>query len=206
MYLATAATVALATVVFGGTPAGAQITSCTGQTASPAAVSAGTINAGDSLVVTGGGFAPNQSLSIGLAQPPVVLATVASNTNGDYQTTITTPVTTPSGQNQIIVFGRGPNGTCHQSIALFNVIARPVPQPVAPPVQVIQQPVIQQPVIITQAPTPVVVAGPAPIVKAPLARTGSTSTTLGIAGFATLLAGVALVAVSRPSRRRLVTS
>lgn len=195
MYLATAATVALATVVFGGTPAGAQITSCTGQTASPAAVSAGTINSGDQLTVTGGGFSPNQVLSIGLSQPPVILATVASNTNGDYQTTITTPVTTPSGQNEIIVFGRGPNGTCHQSIALFNVTARPAPVPV--PVQVIQQPVI------VSAPTPVVVAAPAPIVKAPLARTGSPTLELGIAGLVSLFLGAALLLVSRPSRRRL---
>ena len=121
-----AATSVAAIVISTATGATAQ-TSCTGaQTASPAGVSPSVVGAGELLVLSGGGFAANQVLGIGLFNPPVVLATVASDASGNYTATVRLPHETPGGQNEITVFGHGPNGTCHQSLALFSVRDRPI--------------------------------------------------------------------------------
>lgn len=179
-----------------GAPAGAQQTCSGTQTASPGSLNTSTINAGDSLTVTGGGFAANVVLSVGIAQPAIVLATVASDANGNYSAVITTPREIPSGQNQVIVFGRGPIvntvQTCHQSIALFAVNPRPIPT-----TPVYQQPIYVQPVAVA---SPLVTT--APVAGAPLARTGSSSSTLAVAGFGGVFLGGILLMLSRPARRR----
>lgn len=191
---------ALAMVVAVGTAAGAQ-QSCTGrQTASPGLVTSPTVDAGGTIGIAGSGFAPNTQLSVGIANPPVLIATVASDLNGNYSAIITTPREIASGQNQFVVFGNGPlvletiDGqqfqvqTCHQTITLFTVNPRP---------QLVVQPVVQQPIVVT----PAVKAAPAPVVRAPLARTGSTTDTLAMGAGALVVMGGLLVAAARPRRR-----
>ena len=51
---------------------------------------------------------------------------MASDSFGNYTATMRLPLETPGGQNEITVFGHGPNGTCHQSLALFSVRERPI--------------------------------------------------------------------------------
>jgi hypothetical protein len=143
----------LGLVVTTGGPAGAQVP-CTGrQTASSATVSPGSVRPGETLTLSGSGFAANVVLGIGLFRPPVVLATVASSTTGTYSAAIHLPLGTPPGQNEITVFGHGPNGTCHQSLALFSVEHFPHP----PVTHVLPPPTIVVPVVVTAAPVPIVV-------------------------------------------------
>ncbi len=197
-----AATSVAAIVISTATGASAQM-SCTGaQTASPAGVSPSVVGAGDLLALSGGGFAANQVLGIGLFNPPVVLASVASDVFGNYTATVRLPLETPGGQNEITVFGHGPSGTCHQSLALFSVRERPI--------------------IIVERPHVVDRHGdfhrddsdrhddeddravkPVKVVKQPLARTGSSSAELSAAGLALVALGATAVAVARPRRRRL---
>jgi hypothetical protein len=179
------AVAALGALVMTAGPAGAQVP-CTGTgTASPAAVSPSSILPGESITISGGGFAANQVLGIGLFQPPAVLASVASDVYGNYAATIQLPLNTPPGQNEITVFGHGPDladgtPTCHQSLALFTV--RELPQPV-PVISVYTPPV-----------TYLVAGTPAPIVvQQPLARTGASSPVLVAAGLVMMLLGFHVV-------------
>jgi hypothetical protein len=180
---AAAAIVALGIVVATAGPASAQ-TSCQGtQTASAATVTPASLLPGETLSLSGGGFAANQVLGIGLFRPAVVLASVASDANGNYTATIQLPLGTPPGQNEITVFGVGPDSTCHQSLALFTVKELP-----APPVTVI---------IVTPTVIPPVTSAPVPIVvQQPLARTGSPSPALAAAGLVVMLLGFHAVRVA----------
>ncbi len=176
---------AVGVVVMTAGPAFAQA-SCTGpQTASQAGVSTGSVLPGESLTLNGSGFAANQILGVGLFRPPMVLASVASDIHGFYTATIQIPPGTPSGQNEITVFGNGPLGTCHQSLALFTVRELPVPVTVTlvfpPPTYVVYA---------TTVPTPIVV-------QQPLARTGTSSPALVAAGLVALLLGFHVVRVGR---------
>ena len=197
-----AATSVAAIVISTASGASAQM-SCSGaQTASPAGVSPTVVGAGELLALSGGGFAANQVLGIGLFNPPVVLATVASDVFGNYTATVRLPLETPGGQNEITVFGHGPNGTCHQSLALFSVRERPI--------------------VIVERPHGFDHHGdgdfhgddsdrhddeddrgvkPVKVVKQPLARTGSSSVELSAAGLALVALGATAVAATRPRRR-----
>lgn len=199
-----AASAALATAVLGvvmmtAGPAAAQV-DCTGpQTATPATVTPSSLLPGDTLTISGGGFAANTALGIGLFNPPVVLGTVASSREGFYTATIQLPIGTPPGQNEITVFGKGPNDTCNQSLGQFSV--RAVPVPVALPVT--PTPVFVAP-IVTGTGGVITVAGgivgtvPSTIVvQQPLARTGSSSSpALVAAGLLAMLLGVHVVRVA----------
>jgi len=184
--------VALGVAVMTAGPASAQVP-CEGtQTASPATMTPSSVLPGDSLTITGGGFAPNQVLGIGLFRPPVVLGSVASDANGNYSAVLQIPLGTPPGQNEITVFGRGPTivnttaNTCHQSLGLFTVRELP-----APPVTVVS---IVTPVVVPVTATPLI---PAPIVvQQPLARTGSPSPALAAAGLVVMLVGFHVVRVA----------
>jgi len=166
-------------------PARAQ-TSCVGtQTASPATVSPTSVLPGETITLSGGGFAANQVLGIGLFRPAVVLASVASNINGNYTATIQLPLGTPPGQNEITVFGVGPNSTCHQSLALFSVRELPAP----PTTIIVVAPPTPIPTPVTTAPTPIVV-------QQPLARTGSASPVLVATGLLAMLLGFHVVRVA----------
>jgi len=183
--LAALTLVALGVVVMSAGPASAQAT-CTGaHTASQAAVSSASVLPGETITLSGGGFAANQILGIGLFRPPVVLASVASDVNGNYSAGIQIPPGTPPGQNEITVFGVGPLGTCHQSLALFVVREVPVPVTVTlvfPPPTFL--------VYATTAPTPIVV-------QQPLARTGSSSPALVAAGLVAMVLGFHVLRVGR---------
>jgi hypothetical protein len=204
-----AATSVAAIVMSTATGASAQM-SCTGaQTASPAGVSPSVVGAGELLALSGGGFAANQVLGIGLFNPPVVLASVASDAFGNYSATIRLPLETPGGQNEITVFGHGPNGTCHQSLALFSVRQRAI--------------------VIVERERPHGLGHhgdrdhhgdddgrhededededdrgvkPVKVVKQPLARTGASSAELSAAGLALVALGATAVVAGRPRQQR----
>lgn len=198
-----AASAALALAVLGvvmvtAGPAAAQF-DCSGtQTATPATVTPTSLLPGETLTISGVGFAASTALGIGLFNPPVVLGTVASNGQGNYTATIQLPIGTPPGQNEITVFGDGPNGTCNQSLGQFSVRALPVP-------------VTSAPIVFTPSPSPIVtgtggvitVSGgtvgsvpPTIVVQQPLARTGSASPVLVAAGLLVMLLGFHVVRVS----------
>jgi hypothetical protein len=200
--MAAVALAALGVVVVTAGPANAQV-SCTGvQTASPATVSTSSLLPGESITITGSGFANTTYLGIGLFNPPVVLGSVASNPNGNYTATVQIPVGTPAGQNEITVFGQGPNATCHQSLALFTVRQPPTPVTVTSVVTVfVPTPFVQTPqqTIIVTSPT---TAATPIVVQQPLARTGSPSMALVAAGLLFMLLGVHVL---RAAGRRPIT-
>ncbi len=198
-----AATSVAAIAISTATGASAQM-SCTGaQTASPAGVSPSVVGAGELLSLSGGGFAANQVLGIGLFNPPVVLASVASDAFGNYTATVRLPDDTPGGQNEITVFGHGPNGTCHQSLALFSVRERAIV-------------IVERPHGFDHHEDGDFRHGddsdrhddeddrgvkPVRVVKQPLARTGSSSAELSAAGLALVALGALAVVATRPRRR-----
>ena len=128
---------------------------------------------GETLTISGVGFAASTVLGIGLFNPPMVLGTVASNGLGNYTATVTLPFGTPPGQNEITVFGKGSDNACVQSLGLFTVKAPPVPV-TSPPVVV--TPVFVTPVTVIGTGGVIQVVGTTPatiVVQQPLARTGS---------------------------------
>jgi hypothetical protein len=197
---------ALGVVMTTAGPASAQTSSCVGtQTATPAVVTPSSVLPGESLTITGTGFGGNQALGVGLYRPPVVLGQVASNEFGNYTLTIQIPVGTPSGQNEITVFGVGPKKadgtpTCNQSLAPFTVKESPVP------VTIYGQPIYAPPITYVAPPLTIVVQGTVPtvvapiVVQQPLARTGSPSPVLVATGLLALLFGFHLVRVGTPRR------
>ncbi len=170
-------------------PASAQIDCAGAHTASPATVAPTSVLPGGSLIITGSGFAANQVLGIGLFNPPVVLASTASSTTGTYSVTLQLPFATPLGQNEITVFGEGPDDTCHQSLGLFTVQA---PTPIT---------IVVPATIVTVVATPATTI-PAIIVREPLARTGSPTPALIAAGLLAMLLGVHTL---RAANRRPIT-
>jgi hypothetical protein len=173
-------------------PAAAQA-ECSGpQTATPATVTPTSLLPGETLTISGVGFAASTPLGIGLFNPPVVLGTVASNGLGNYTVAVQLPIGTPPGQNEITVFGKGPNGTCNQSLGQFSVKALPVPVTSAP-VVVVPSTVVGAIVTVST------VVGTVPatiVVQQPLARTGSASPVLVAAGLLAMLLGLHVVRVS----------
>ncbi len=172
-------------------PAAAQV-DCNGeQRATPATVTPTSVLPGETLTISGVGFAASTPLGIGLFNPPMVLGTVASNGSGNYSALVTLPLGTPAGQNEITVFGRGSDDACVQSLGLFTVKAPPVPVTAAP-----LQPGVPVPaptIVVSPAPGAVTVAGAVPTtiaVSRPLARTGSSSPVLVALGLLAILLGV----------------
>ena len=205
--LAASAALALAVlgvVVMTAGPAAAQ-TDCSGEhRATPATVTPTSLLPGETLTISGVGFAASTALGIGLFNPPVVLGTVASNGMGNYTATIQLPVGTPPGQNEITVFGKGSDNACVQSLGQFSVKAPPVPVTSAPVV------VTPTPVYVTGAGGVISVVGatvatppPTVVVQQPLARTGSASPALVAAGLLAMLLGFHVV---RVANRRPLTS
>ena len=204
--LATSA--ALAMAVFGvvamtAGPAAAQ-TDCSGERrGTPATVTPTSLLPGETLTISGVGFAASTVLGIGLFNPPIVLGTVASNGLGNYTALVTLPFGTPPGQNEITVFGRGSDNACVQSLGLFTVKAPPVPV-TSPPVVV--TPIFVPPVTVIGTGGVIQVVGTTPstiVVQQPLARTGSTSPALVAAGLLALLLGFHVV---RAANRRPLTN
>lgn len=171
-------------VVMAAGPAAAQV-DCTGaHTATPATVTPTSLLPGETLTISGVGFAASTPLGIGLFNPPMVIGTVASNGQGNYTASIQLPLGTPPGQNEITVFGKGPNDTCNQSLGLFTV--RALPAPVTSIVTVVVVPTS----IVTVAGTPATTAPTPIVVQQPLARTGSSSPALVAAGLLAIVLGV----------------
>ncbi|MEA2902308.1 MAG: hypothetical protein QOH36_2195 [Actinomycetota bacterium] len=203
-----AASAALAMAVFGvvamtAGPAAAQ-TDCSGEhRGTPATVTPTSLRPGETLTISGVGFAASTVLGIGLFNPPVVLGTVASNGLGNYTATVTLPFGTPPGQNEITVFGKGSDNACVQSLGLFTVTAPPVPITSAP---VVVTPVVVPPVTVIGTGGVIQVVGTTPstiVVQQPLARTGSASPALVAAGLLAMLLGLHVV---RAANRRPLTN
>ena len=123
-------------------PAAAQFDCVGAQTATPATVTPTSLLPGETLTISGVGFLASTPLGIGLFNPPVVLGTVASNGLGNYTATVTLPLNTPPGQNEITVFGEGSNNTCNQSLGLFTVRALPLPVPPVTSAPVFVSPIV----------------------------------------------------------------
>lgn len=62
-----------------------------------------TVQAGESVRVTGAHFASDTQLSIALHSTPLLLADVATNSDGGFSTTVTIPDDTAAGSHQIVV-------------------------------------------------------------------------------------------------------
>ena len=185
-----AASAALAMAVFGvvamtAGPAAAQ-TDCSGEhRGTPATVTPTSLLPGETLTISGVGFAASTVLGIGLFNPPVVLGTVASNGLGNYTATVTLPLGTPPGQNEITVFGKGSDNACVQSLGLFTVKAPPVP--------VTSPPVVVTPIFVP----PVTVIGTGGVIQV-VGTTGTTPATIVVAA----APGPHRFRVARPGRRR----
>ena len=177
-------------------PAAAQVDCGGAHTASPATVTPTSLLAGETLTISGSGFAANQVLGIGLFNPPVVLGSVASTAQGTYSVVVQLPLGTPPGQNEITIFGEGPNDTCHQSLGQFSVKAPPVPVTSAP---IVVTPITVTPVTVVGTGGVITVVGTTPntiVVQQPLARTGSMSPVLVAAGLLAMLLGFHVVRVA----------
>jgi hypothetical protein len=178
-------------------PAAAQFDCVGTHTATPATVTPTSLLPGETLTISGVGFLASTPLGIGLFNPPVVLGTVASNGLGNYTATVTLPLNTPPGQNEITVFGEGSNNTCNQSLGLFTVRALPVPVP-----PVTSAPVFVAPIVtgaggvITVTGNPVGTVPSTIVVQQPLARTGSASPVLVAAGLLAMLLGWHVVRIT----------
>ena len=100
-------------------------TPTTGPTAtssSPAHVSPTTVNAGQSVTIRGGSFAPNQSLQMLLSTtPPTSLGSARSDATGSFSATATIPAATTAGTYRLTVSGPGAQGGTHESSASVTV-------------------------------------------------------------------------------------
>ena len=95
-------------------------------TVAPPATSTTTPSAGESITITGDGFAPNTTLTIELHSTPVVLATTQTDSAGNYSVIVVIPADTPPGAHEIVARGLGPNGEERTSVVTITVGAAPV--------------------------------------------------------------------------------
>jgi hypothetical protein len=106
----------------GGGGSGATTTTLPGTTQSAATVSKSVVDAGDTLTMSGNGFAPNASpLTITLLSDPVVLGTTAADATGHYSVVVRIPANTLPGTHTLVVSGAGADGHNHQSVATITV-------------------------------------------------------------------------------------
>ncbi|MDQ1358093.1 MAG: hypothetical protein QOG44_2466, partial [Acidimicrobiaceae bacterium] len=78
-------------------------TSTTAGAGPSAHVSPSTVEAGDTTVVSGGGFPGGSQLHLTLFSDPVLLATTTANALGGYQATVTIPAGTAPGTHTVVV-------------------------------------------------------------------------------------------------------
>ena len=95
-------------------------------TVAPPTPSTTTPRAGESITITGDGFAPNTTLTIELHSTPVVLATTQTDNTGHYSVTVVIPADTPPGAHEIVTRGLGPSGEERTSTVAITVEAAPV--------------------------------------------------------------------------------
>jgi hypothetical protein len=79
------------------------------------------VAAGGTVTVSGGGFAPNQTLTAQLNSTPVALGTTTSDAAGNFSFIATIPRSTTSGAHTIIVDGLGANGSTRRVSGALTV-------------------------------------------------------------------------------------
>lgn len=85
--------------------------------------SSGSIAAGGTLTLGGGGFAPTTPLTIELHSTPVRLGSTTSDADGNYSTTVEVPRDTEPGTHSIVVSGEAPDGEVHEVTTTITVTA-----------------------------------------------------------------------------------
>lgn len=90
-------------------------------TQSAASVNKSTVDAGDTVTMSGNGFAPNSVLTITLLSNPVILGTVSSDSFGQFTATVRIPADTLPGTHTLDVSGPDPTGHRHDAVATITV-------------------------------------------------------------------------------------
>jgi Carboxypeptidase regulatory-like domain len=70
------------------------------------ALSAGTVQPGGAVHVTGAGFVPGESVAVELHSDPIALGTVTADSDGVVDTTVTIPADAPAGAHRIVLTGQ----------------------------------------------------------------------------------------------------
>lgn len=90
---------------------------------SNASISDGVVAPGQSVTISGSGFASGKQLAITFLSTPVSLGTTTSNVNGAFRATVTIPRSATPGQHQLVVSGPGTRGGTHEAVARVRVVA-----------------------------------------------------------------------------------
>jgi len=88
--------------------------------------------AGQSMTITGDGFAPNTALVVELHSTPVVLANTMTDGAGHYSVVVTIPLDATPGAHEIVVSGLDVNGEVRTSSIAITVEAAAVPVVLVP--------------------------------------------------------------------------
>ncbi|MBV8981879.1 MAG: choice-of-anchor L domain-containing protein [Acidimicrobiia bacterium] len=114
----------------GAGPGGTSSTTAPQATQSQGQSSASSPAPGQSITITGTGFAPNQPVTITATNPPTSLGTATSDPAGHVQAQVVVPVNAAPGPEQIVITGPAPGGGTHQVVVSFTIAAT---APVATP-------------------------------------------------------------------------
>jgi hypothetical protein len=79
-------------------------------TTGPLTVTPSTVNAGDTVTVKGGGFAPGATVQISIASTPTLIATVGADGSGSFSTTAVIPASIESGVHTVSATAASPSG------------------------------------------------------------------------------------------------
>ncbi|MCW2523397.1 MAG: fibronectin type protein, partial [Frankiales bacterium] len=164
-------------------PTSAPTSAPTSLTATPGTLSH--VVAGQTLTVTGAGFADFSTVKLIAYSSPVLLATITTDANGGFTTSIKLPATLAAGSHNIVASGVNPDGD-----------ARLIRLPLA-----VEAPMLAVPAALVTpdaaATTAVTAADPAA-----LASTGVPAATLIELGLTFLVTGFAVAATGRRRRRQ----
>ena len=79
-----------------------------------------TVGAGGSLIVTGSGFQPGETVTLVLNSTPVTLGTTPANSQGAFSTTVIIPADTTPGNHTIVATGNTSGSTASTSIVVVS--------------------------------------------------------------------------------------
>jgi LPXTG-motif cell wall-anchored protein len=89
---------------------------------SSASISDGVVAPGQSVTISGSGFADGKELAMTFFSTPVKLGTTTSNGNGAFRASVSIPRNAAPGQHQLVVTGPGARGGTHRAIARVRVV------------------------------------------------------------------------------------
>jgi LPXTG-motif cell wall-anchored protein len=89
---------------------------------SSASLSDGVVAPGQSVTISGSGFADGKELAMTFLSTPVPLGTTNSNANGAFRASVSIPRNATPGQHQLVVTGPGARGGTHRAIARLRVV------------------------------------------------------------------------------------